>query len=109
MNGIHHIHKRKRKHHKLEKYPHENKSIRFLDRFLIVIAIVGPLIAVPQILQIFVLKSAEGVSGLSWGLYALFNIPWFIYGVVHKDKPITIAYSLSFIANLTVVVGSLMY
>jgi uncharacterized protein with PQ loop repeat len=109
MSGIHHIHQRKRVHHKLESYPHQNKWVRFLDKFLIVIAVVGPLIALPQIFQIFAIKSAEGVSSLSWGLYALFNIPWFIYGVVHKDKPITIAYSLSFIANLTVLVGSLIY
>lgn len=109
MNGIHHVHRRKRAHQKLSAYPHENKCVRFLDKFLIVIAVVGPLIALPQILQIFVSKDASGVSGLSWGLYAVFNIPWFIYGVIHKDKPITIAYSLSFIANLIVFAGALMY
>ena len=109
MEGIHHVHKRKRVCRELESYPHKNKWINRLDKFLIFVAVFGPLIALPQILQIFVLKDATGVSGLSWGLYALFNIPWFIYGVVHKDKPITIAYSLSFIANMTVLVGALMY
>jgi len=94
---------------KLEEYPHENKWVRYLDRFLIVIAVLGPLIALPQIFQIYIFKSAAGVSALSWGLYALFNVPWFIYGVVHKDKPITITYFLSFIANLTVFVGALIY
>ena len=109
MGGFHHLHRRKRVHSKLEAYPHENKWVRFLDRLLIVVAVIGPLIALPQILQIFVFKNAMGVSSLSWGLYALFNIPWFIYGVVHKYKPIIIAYSLSFIANSTVLVGSLIY
>ena len=109
MNGIHHIHKRKRVHKKLEDYPHKNKWINSLDKFLIVVAVIGPLIALPQIFRIFVFNSAAGVSGLSWGLYALFNIPWFVYGVVHKDKPIMIAYSLSFIANLTVLTGALIY
>lgn len=109
MNGIHHIHRRKRVHRKLSSYPHKKKWVRSLDRFLIVIAVIGPLIALPQILQIFTSGDASGVSSLSWGLYALFNVPWFIYGVVHKDKPIKIAYSLSFIANLTVLVGSLIY
>ncbi len=109
MNGIHHVHRRKRAHSELGEYPHKNKWIKFLDRFLIVIAVLGPLIALPQILQIFTLKSAAGVSTLSWGLYAFFNVPWFIYGVVHKDKPISISYSLSFVANLTVAIGSLIY
>jgi len=107
--GMHHLHRRKRVYKKLEMYPHENKWINFLDKFLIVVAVIGPLIALPQILQIFIFKSAMGVSGLSWGLYALFNIPWFIYGIVHKDKPIAIAYSLSFVANFTVLIGTLMY
>ncbi|NPE27015.1 hypothetical protein HNV12_03370 [Methanococcoides sp. SA1] len=109
MRGIHHLHRRKRVHHNLESYPHENKWIHSLDKFLIFIAIVGPLIALPQIIQIFAMRSAEGVSSLSWGLYALFNLPWLVYGIVHKDKPIKISYSLSFIANLTVLAGSLIY
>ena len=109
MNGIHHIHKRKRMCKKLKTYPHKNKWINFLDKFLIVVAVIGPLIALPQIIRIFVFNSAAGVSGLSWGLYALFNIPWFIYGIVHKDKPIMITYSLSFVANLTVLTGTLIY
>ena len=108
-NGIHHLHRRKRKYKKLEAYPNKNKWIRFLDKFLIVIAVIGPFIALPQILRIYVFKSAVGVSALSWGLYALFNIPWAIYGIVHKDKPITITYSLSFIANLTVFIGAFIY
>ena len=109
MDGAHHIHKRKRVHQKLEKYPHKIKWIRFLDKFLICIAVIGPLIALPQILQIFISGDATGVSSLSWGLYALFNIPWLIYGVAHKYKPIIVAYLLSFVANLTVFSGSLVY
>ena len=108
-SGIHHLHKRKRVHKKLENYPHENKWIRFLDKFLIVVAVLGPLIAMPQILQIFITQNATGVSSLSWGLYALFNVPWFVYGIVHKDKPIIISYLLSFIANITVLTGTLIY
>ncbi|MCK4997642.1 hypothetical protein KAS08_05030 [Candidatus Pacearchaeota archaeon] len=107
--GVHHIHKRKRAHEKLEKFPHNNKYIRGLDKFLIIIAIIGPLVALPQILQIFVLKNASGVSALSWGLYALFNLPWITYGFVHKEKPIIIGYMLSFFINLIVLTGALVY
>jgi len=109
MRAIDHIHKRKRVHQKLEKYPHPNKWIKFLDRFLIIVAVVGPLMVLPQILKIFMLKDAMGVSALSWGLFALFDIPWIIYGAVHKEKPIIIAYSLWLVTNLIVVVGALIY
>lgn len=109
MDGVHHIHKRKRKHHKLLEYPHSKKWIRFLDKFLLVVAVVGPLITLPQILKIYVGQNATGVSTLSWGLFALFNIPWIVYGVVHKDKPIIIGYSLWLVTNIIVVVGALIY
>jgi uncharacterized protein with PQ loop repeat len=109
MEGIHHIHKRKRAHHKLKEYPHSKKWIRFLDKFLLVVAVVGPLLVLPQILKIYVGQNASGVSALSWGLLALFNIPWIVYGVVHKDKPITLGYSIWFVVNIIVVVGALIY
>ena len=109
MDGSHHIHIRKRAHSKIKTYPHKDKWVRFLDKFLVVIAVVGPLIALPQILQIYISGDASGVSSLSWGFFALFNLPWILYGIVHRDKPIKIAYSLSFIANSTVFVGSILY
>ena len=109
MRAITHIHRRKRVHQRLEKYPHPDKWIKLLDKFLIVIAIVGPLMVLPQILKIFILKDASGVSALSWGLFALFDIPWIIYGFVHKEKPIAIAYLLYLATNLIVVLGALIY
>ena len=105
----HHIHRRKRIHQKFEKFPHKNKWIRFLDSFLLIIAILGPLMDFPQIFKIYYFQTAIGVSVLSWSLYAIFDIPWIIYGYVHKEKPIMIAYSFWFITNTTVVVGAVLY
>ncbi|MCD4666507.1 hypothetical protein K8R47_01705 [archaeon] len=104
-----HLHKRKRIHQKLEKYPHKNKWVRFLDRFLLFLAIVGPLINAPQVFRIFDLKNAGGLSIVTWSLYAIFDIPWVIYGIVHKEKPIVIGYTLWFFTNILIIVGILMY
>ncbi len=106
---IHHIHKRKRFHEKLEEYPHENKWVRRLDTFLLFVAAIGPLMCLPQILKIYYYKNASGVSVLSFSLFAFFNIPWIVYGFVHKEKPIYVAYILWFITNITVVIGALIY
>ena len=109
MEGVHHIHKRKRVHDKLKAYPHPNKWIKFLDKFLLIVAVIGPLLSLPQILKIYVEHNTSGVSVLTWGLFAFFNIPWIIYGIVHKDKPIIIGYSLWLVTNIVIVVGALMY
>lgn len=105
----HHIHRRKRIHKKLEKYPHSNKWIRNFDKFLLVIAVIGPLLTIPQIIKIFTLKNATGVSVISWSLLALFSIPWIIYGFIHKEKPIIVSYILWFILDMVVVFGTLRY
>ncbi|MFC1705113.1 PQ-loop domain-containing transporter [Nanoarchaeota archaeon] len=106
---IQHMHKRKIVCEKTEKYPHPHKGVRFLDNLLLVIAIIGPLANLPQILRIFSLKNAMGVSVWTFSLYALFDFPWIAYGIVHKEKPIIIAYSLWLITNLIVITGALIY
>lgn len=106
---IHHLHTRKRVCEKTEKYPHPHKGVRFLDNLLLVIAVIGPLVNVPQMFKIYTLKSAMGVSLLTFSLYAFFDIPWIAYGIVHKEKPIIIAYSLWLITNIVVIAGIIAY
>ena len=109
MGGPHHINKRKRIHLKKEKYPHPNKWVRWLDNFLLVIAVLGPLVTLPQIIRIFLYKNADGLSIITWGFFALGSIPWVAYGIVHKEKPIVVSYSLWFILYLATVIGILVY
>lgn len=109
QNSTNHIHIRKRKFQKLEKYPSSNRWIRFLDKFLLIVAVIGPLMTLPQIIQIFVTKDVSGISALSWSLFTLLNIPWIIYGFVHKEKPIILGSIMWFIVNIIVVFGTLRY
>ena len=108
--NLHHIHKRKRNANSfLEEYPSKRFWIRFLDKFLLFVATVSPFMTLPQIIRIFSTQSASDLSLFSWGMYTFFNIPWIIYGFVHKDKPIIIAYILWFLMNISVVIGILLY
>lgn len=109
-SGIHHIHKRERAHkEKLKPYPSKNKWISLLDRLLIAVAVAGPLTTLPQIFKIFIEKTALGVSLVTWIMFMLIAIPWLVYGIVHKEKPIIIAYVLNLLVNTVVVVGILIY
>ena len=106
---LHHLSRRKRVCKGTEVYPHPNPRFRFLDNLLLVIAVIGPLVNVPQMLKIYSLKSAMGVSLATFSLYAFFDIPWIAYGIVHKEKPIVIAYALWLVTNIVVIAGILAY
>ena len=108
-NSLHHINQRRRIHQKHEQFPHPHPGIRFLDRSLIIIAVVGPIVSVPQIIKLYETQLVEGFSLITWILLAIMNIPWLIYGIVHHEKPIIVAYSLWFISNMLTVIGIIAY
>jgi len=99
---LHHLHKRAQAHKDIEQFPSINPKIKFLDDILLVVAVIGPLVTIPQIIQIFTTQDVRGLSPITWGMYALFNILWLIYGVVHKEKPLIITYTLWFFMNSTI-------
>ena len=101
--GLHHIHKRKRATQKLAPYPHTDKWMNHFDKFLLVVAIVNPLTAIPQIYQIFVTKNAFGVSLLTWFFSAVLSVPWLIYGIIHKEKSHIISFTLWVILSSVIV------
>lgn len=92
-----------------EVYPSNKFWIRALDKSLVFIATIGPLTTIPQIWKIFATQSAAGISIFSWASWAILDLPWIFYGILHKDKPIIIAYTLWLITNLAVVIGALLY
>jgi len=106
----HHLHTRKRKHNKqLRKYPHPDKKVRFLDRLVLVVAIIGPFMSFPQLFKIFYYQSAAGISVLSFALFSMINIPWIVYGFVHKDNPVVISSLIWFASNVMVAIGATIY
>ena len=107
--GSDHLHKRTRGSKNLEPYPSRDPWIRFLDRVTIVAGVLGPLMTFPQIWQIFYFHSATGVSGLSWAAFGLLDMPFVLYGIVHKNKLIFVTYALWCIANFTVAAGAIIY
>lgn len=111
MKGIalHHIDKRKRGGKTLEPYPSPNRWIRLLDKAAIAAGIMGPVMTIPQIWQIFYFHNATGVSALSWGSFMLLDIPFILYGLAHKNNLIFFTYTFWFAVNLTVAAGAIMY
>ncbi|MDO8514373.1 MAG: PQ-loop domain-containing transporter [bacterium] len=109
MKGLHHLHLRKRISRGLEPFPARTLWKRSLDKVVLGVGIIGPLASIPQVLKIYLVQDATGLSGISWGIWALLDIPWIIYGLVHRERPIIVAYSLWFTVNSLVFIGAMMY
>jgi len=108
-HGLHNFHRRKRIHQKHEPYPHPDNLKRFIDKAILFVCIAGPLMTIPQVFKIWILRNATGVSAISWGAYLVFAFFWLMYGILHKEKPIIINSSLWIILEALVVIGTLMY
>lgn len=105
MRSAHHLHRRRRR----EPYPATGVGLRVLDIVVYAAGIAGPLATIPQVLEIYTTHSAEGVSLVTWLMYALFDLPWVIYAIVHREPPLILCYALWFAFNCAVVVGVLLY
>lgn len=100
---------RKRVHKSLEPYPARTFGKRLLDFVIYAVGIAGPVMTIPQIVLIFSARQAAGVSAVAWFAWALMDIPWIIYGLVHREPPIAFTYTLWFLGNFIVAMGAVIY
>tara|TARA_Y100000031_G_C8013532_1_gene289215 strand:- start:87 stop:431 length:345 start_codon:yes stop_codon:yes gene_type:complete len=108
-HGLHHQHKRKRIHEKHEVYPHPNPWKRLMDRIVYAVALIGPVMTLPQVYKIFVAKSAAGLSLISWMTYFFAACFWLAYGIMHKEKPLIFTSVLWVVLDLLIVIGIFFY
>lgn len=108
-NAEHHLHIRKRLYKNLEGFPHPNRSKRIIDSLVIIFSIIGPILTFPQFLKVWVERSTEGLSIVTWCTYFVSSCIWFTYGVVHHEKPIIFANSLYMVLNGLIIIGIFLY
>lgn len=82
---------------------------KLVDRATFVVAIVEPLITIPQVLTIFTHHNAAGVSLSTWAGYDVLTVVWLWYAIVHKERVILLYQGLFMIVQTAVVIGCLMY
>ena len=73
------------------------------------VVIIGPLMNLPQLFQIWINKNAGSVSVITWFSFALFSFIWLAYGILHKEKPLIIMNSALVIIQFSIVAGALLY
>ncbi|MAE49208.1 hypothetical protein CMI48_00100 [Candidatus Pacearchaeota archaeon] len=104
----HHPHQHIRK-RKGEEFPSQKGIKKFLDKIIFAVAFIMPLMTLPQIYNIWILKDASGVSVVTWASFLFFALIWLSYGIVHREKPLIISYATWIVMHISVVVGAVLY
>lgn len=100
--GFHHLYHNKSKHR-------HTAWVSMFEKIIYVGAFVGPVMTIPQVAKIWVDKSANGVSVITWVGYLGGAVLWIIYGLLHKEKLIVATNISSGLLALIIVVGVLIY
>ncbi len=88
---------------------HNHAQKYFLDKLIYPIALIAPVMTIPQIVEVWTQRGVQGVSLLTWSAYTAVSVFWIIYGLQHKEKPIILANLLSFIFDASIVLGVLLH
>lgn len=78
-----------------------------MDWFIYAVALLSPIMTLPQVTQIWIEKNVAGVSLLTWSSYTVFAVFWLTYGLIHREKPIILSNILGGSLNLIIVAGIL--
>jgi uncharacterized protein with PQ loop repeat len=80
-----------------------------VDAAMSVAAVIHPLMAVPQIVQIYATKETAGLSLLTWTGWLVLGLVFLAYGLAHKLGPYILMQVLWVVVDILVIVGILIY
>ena len=108
FNIMPHLNFRFHHHKKRRKVPSE-RFVKNLDKVCLLFSVLMPATTIPQIIKIYSTQDVSGLSLSMWILYTIGVIPFLIYGIVHKEKPLILLNILWIIAQLIIIFGILIY
>ncbi len=92
-------------------HPNSNDALQkqFINKIILVVAVIQPLATIPQILTVFREHDASSISITSWLIYVMFDLLWLWYGIVNKQKAVIISAVLFSILEGIVMIGGFLY
>jgi uncharacterized protein with PQ loop repeat len=78
-----------------------------IRKLVLILAVIEPIMTLPQIYEIWVKHQIAGVSLSTWSFYLFAAIVWTVYSIQIKDLPIFLSSSLWVITEGLVVLGLL--
>lgn len=95
---------------KLKQIDHDSTKIqRIMDKLIYIVALIWPILTIPQVWVVWVDKNASWLSLFTWTAYVISPILWLIYGIIHKEKAIIFSNILWMIVDLAVLIGAIIY
>jgi uncharacterized protein with PQ loop repeat len=95
-------------HYHLFRYLRKKRNKTRIDHLMSAAAVLNPLVAVPQILEIYGNKDSDA-SLLTWIGFLSFGIIFLAYGIVHRLKSYILLQSLWIVADVFIIVGIIRY
>jgi uncharacterized protein with PQ loop repeat len=87
----------------------KQKNTALVDRATYVVAIVEPIITIPQAADIFIHHTAAGISLTSWVGYEILTVIWVWYALVHKNRLIFVYNMMYFVVQTVIIIGGIIY
>lgn len=94
---------------KLRIFSSKGKFARYFSNYMFIIAIIVPLMTIPQAIKIWAFKSAEDVSLITWIAFLISAISWLIHSIIHKDRVLMINSILWVVLESIVIIGVVIY
>lgn len=82
---------------------------RAIDRAMMFVSVLNPLVAIPQAVIIYSNQDATNVSLATWLSFMLVGIILTFYAVAHRIKPMIINQILWFIVDIAIIIGIIIY
>lgn len=95
--------------HHLLRYLHKKQNRTKIDAVMSVAAIAHPLMALPQVIQIYATKQVAGLSIFMWVAWLALGMVFLLYGLAHRLKPYILMQVLWVVIDLLVISGILLY
>lgn len=88
---------------------HKHQKSFFINKVILLVAIIEPLVTLPQAYTIFKNHDASDISLATWIGYQIMTAVWIWYSFVNKEKIVLIYQTLFFITNALVIIGAIIY
>jgi uncharacterized protein with PQ loop repeat len=87
-----------------EKHRKNPVVVEHVDRTMMIIGILSPAATFIQIITIIATKNTGGISIVSWVIYLFVTLAWFLYGFLHKSKPLIVIDGIGLVTNVIIIV-----